>query len=254
MSPADRLSSTNLGKLDFKGWRQLSCDLTHDNGHWGGDASGKIKLPLQFDSLLVDSGRSAPPSARSTSTTSATSPPPIPKDAFQVTADSGWFGDVVFSAEPWSLKVTVRNMVDGHVGGALVVSAADSRGNPVAHSTQTVSLDGGAATTVALKPSRADRGPHLRQGHHRGHDRRPLPPRRPSSAQRTEARARRLLRACTHFGQGKHSIPQTLELMRRGGIEWLRDEIGWGAVEKTKGVYTYDNYYEQYMAPLARLA
>lgn len=41
--------------------------------------------------------------------------------------------------------------------------------------------------------------------------------------------------ACAHFGQGKGLLRSNLSMMRQAGITSLRDEVGWRAIEKTKG-------------------
>jgi hypothetical protein len=52
---------------------------------------------------------------------------------------------------------------------------------------------------------------------------------------------------CTHFGQHKHKLPETFELIRNMGATWIRDEISWGGVERKKGEYTFDRYFDGYM-------
>ena len=44
-----------------------------------------------------------------------------------------------------------------------------------------------------------------------------------------------LVGACTHFGQGKGLLGANLSVMSQGGIASFRDEVGWGAIERTKG-------------------
>jgi len=58
---------------------------------------------------------------------------------------------------------------------------------------------------------------------------------------------------CTHFGQHKHKVPDTLELIARMGAAWIRDEISWGGVERKKGQYTFDKYFDQYMEAAGKL-
>src|ERR1035437_9777116 len=43
--------------------------------------------------------------------------------------------------------------------------------------------------------------------------------------------------ACTHFGQGKGLLKVNLSMMRQAGISSFRDEVGWRAIERTKGQY-----------------
>ena len=53
---------------------------------------------------------------------------------------------------------------------------------------------------------------------------------------------------CCHFGQHKHTIPLTFELIKAMGATWIRDEISWAGVERKKGEYTFDPYFDRYMA------
>ena len=51
------------------------------------------------------------------------------------------------------------------------------------------------------------------------------------------AEPRFIVGVCTHFGQGKGSLPANLSLMRQAGVTGLRDEISWSGVERQKGRY-----------------
>ena len=42
---------------------------------------------------------------------------------------------------------------------------------------------------------------------------------------------------CTHFSQGKGIVSNNLALIQGAGIDAIRDENSWGAVEREKGVY-----------------
>lgn len=52
----------------------------------------------------------------------------------------------------------------------------------------------------------------------------------------------------THFGQNWDPI--LIPLVSRLGVSMVRDEIGWGGIEKEKGVYQFPEKYETYMAAL----
>lgn len=238
----------NLCKLDFKGWRQVSCNIARNDGHWGGNGNGKVDLPLTFDSLLVDSDIEPFVSDVFFDDLSYVTVAD-PAEALQVTADSGWFGDVVFSDKPWSLKLTVRNMATSRAGGRLLATAFDCRGNEVARAEQNVDLAAGASATLNLRPpgptagllavkvtvGGVAAGPFRLAVLPAPHDLKPAPD--------------GFFGACTHFGQGKHRVPQTLELLRRAGVEWLRDEIPWSVVERKKGEHTFtEPYYEAFMS------
>ncbi|OHB68829.1 MAG: hypothetical protein A2Y77_11700 [Planctomycetes bacterium RBG_13_62_9] len=53
--------------------------------------------------------------------------------------------------------------------------------------------------------------------------------------------------ACTHFSQGKGVVDLNLERIRRAGIASIRDEVGWGAVEREKGNLVMPERFETYV-------
>ncbi len=53
--------------------------------------------------------------------------------------------------------------------------------------------------------------------------------------------------ACTHFGQNKGLLPANLSMMRQAGIGSFRDEVGWRAVEKTKGQYQMPPAWDEFI-------
>lgn len=40
---------------------------------------------------------------------------------------------------------------------------------------------------------------------------------------------------CTHFGQAKGYLPANVSVIKQAGADFIRDEVGWGGVERTKG-------------------
>ncbi len=241
----------NVAKLDFTGWRQVSCALTEDQGHWGGANDGVLHYPLGFDSLLVDSD--VEPSESDmyfddlTYVTLAE-----PAAAMTMGAESGWFGNVVTSAEPWRLKLTVRNRrADGAVAAPLEVVATDSRGQEVGAVRSRLELGPGEAMAVSLAPGGPTRGlvtVRASAGETPLYEGRLAVLPEPHAL---EAMRDPFFGACTHFGQGKHSIPDTLQLMRRAGVEFLRDELYWGAIETEAGRFTFPERFDAYMRAAA---
>lgn len=51
----------------------------------------------------------------------------------------------------------------------------------------------------------------------------------------------------THYAQGKGKLPDNLELAQRAGAGFIRDEIYWGTIEKSKGVYFFSPNYDDYI-------
>jgi len=60
----------------------------------------------------------------------------------------------------------------------------------------------------------------------------------PASA--APSRPRFYVGVCTHFGQSKGAGELNLAQMKAAGINSLRDELGWGGVERTRGEYAVD--------------
>lgn len=53
--------------------------------------------------------------------------------------------------------------------------------------------------------------------------------------------------ACTHFSQGKGILDLNLDKIRRAGIASIRDEVGWGAVEREKGKLAMPEPFDAYV-------
>ena len=53
--------------------------------------------------------------------------------------------------------------------------------------------------------------------------------------------------ACTHFGQGKGLLKSNLSMMKQGGIASLRDEVGWRAIERTKGQFAMPAAWDEFV-------
>lgn len=65
-------------------------------------------------------------------------------------------------------------------------------------------------------------------------------------------RTRRLLLGVnTHWGQ-RDLPPGALDVLKKMGVDALRDEIGWGATEKKKGVYNFISRHDAYLRALQK--
>jgi beta-xylosidase len=58
---------------------------------------------------------------------------------------------------------------------------------------------------------------------------------------------------CTHFGQFKHKVPETLELIKRMGATWIRDELYWSNIERERNKFQFPEYYDAYMKAAGEL-
>ncbi len=149
----------DLGRLDFGGWRILSCGLSAPHGHWGGDNNGVMEYPITLHSIVLDSPvRPSEGDVAFDAVTLWEAPPPQPKRF-----------SICWLPEP--------------------------------------------APTWKESP----------------------------------------FGVCTHFGQFKHKVPDTLELLKRMGAGWIRDELYWGAIEKEEGKFQPPPYYDAYMEAVGKL-
>jgi len=51
----------------------------------------------------------------------------------------------------------------------------------------------------------------------------------------------------THYGLRRGRLPDNLDLAKLAGAELIRDEIFWGTIERTKGVFSFDEDYVGYV-------
>lgn len=62
---------------------------------------------------------------------------------------------------------------------------------------------------------------------------------------------RMLIGLCTHFAQ-RDTPDEAYRMLQTIGIDAVRDEMGWAAIEKQKGVFTFPARHEEYNAKLKR--
>lgn len=56
-----------------------------------------------------------------------------------------------------------------------------------------------------------------------------------------------LVGACTHFSQGKGVVEMNLDSIKGAGIDAIRDEVGWGSVERAKGKLVMPERFDTYV-------
>ncbi len=244
----------SAGKISWRGWKTLRVRLDSASAaHWGGDRDGVIDLPCTLARIIVDS--TVEPSSgtvylgRVTLTTLA--------EAWQVLRaeiSTGWFGNVVFSREPWTARILVRNRaVSQPVSVPIRLAARHWRGRATAARSVNLALRPGQTAEIELNPYRPIPGINtvrvLADGHQLASARVTWLP----GAHPLRPAARPFFGVCTHFGQFRRPIREQLLLMRRAGIEWLRDELYWNVVERSKGSYTFPAQYDEYMTTAHRL-
>lgn len=57
--------------------------------------------------------------------------------------------------------------------------------------------------------------------------------------------------ACTHFSQGKGLLERNIESLKQAGIASIRDEVGWGAIEREKGKLAMPAQFDAYVRTAA---
>ena len=57
--------------------------------------------------------------------------------------------------------------------------------------------------------------------------------------------------ACTHFSQGKGLLERNIESLKQAGIASIRDEVGWGAIEREKGKLAMPAQFDAYVRAAA---
>ncbi len=56
---------------------------------------------------------------------------------------------------------------------------------------------------------------------------------------------------CTHFSQGKGLLERNIESIKQAGIASIRDEVGWGAIEREKGKLAMPAQFDAYVRAAA---
>ena len=52
---------------------------------------------------------------------------------------------------------------------------------------------------------------------------------------------------CTHFSQGKGDLAANVSLIRQAGVDAIRDDLSWGAIERDKGQYSMPAAYDAFV-------
>lgn len=241
----------DLGAVDFKGWKVLATRLDASHGTWGGDANKAMEPPVTFHSVLLDS--LVKPAEGVVAFDAVTveaegRPEDFMEASFEPSEPHGYFwgrrrgpsGTLVVSCgAPESVRSTVAVRVLNHreepVGEPQKVAVRIEPGEPYRrrlrlpierYGVHFIEIAAGATTrrqSLCWLPEPAPTWPESPFG------------------------------VCTHFGQHKHTLPDTLGLIAKMGATWIRDEISWGAVERKKGHYTFEPYYDAYMQAAGRL-
>ncbi|MFN4179091.1 MAG: glycosyl hydrolase [Armatimonadota bacterium] len=252
----------DLGVLHFRGWRVLWTHLDTPHGHWGGDRNGRLDFPITFFSIVLDSlvRPSEGVVAFDAVTVYYSEEPKLPVEV-KFVPDKQW-GYFWGKNEKPSGKLVLTNSVNEPVTVNVTVRLLNHREEPIGRVwSGKLTIPPGKTVERSL-PLRLSRfGVYFTETQIE-----PLTKTQTSHAQRFAIYSS----VCwlpepapiwdespfgvqTHFGQFKHKVPDTLELIKRMGAAWIRDELYWGAVEREKGKFEFPEYYDAYMKAAGNL-
>lgn len=242
------------GALDFTGWRELRADLENPLVVYGGDENKAIDWPVRLTQVIIDHGPNPAKGVVCVDDISYETDAQ-PGDFVTATVQGTEPGNVyVMGRRPPRLAIEVRNgAAEGPIRGDLEASLVGPDGGRTTLRRAPCALDPGerlALDEIDLKPPRAGlcqlEVALQMEGEQRTLTTAPICV-LPNEGDHTLDPGSPF-GACTHFAQGKGRLPDTIQLMARAGIKWLRDECTWGTVERERGVYTFPEITEQYLA------
>lgn len=246
----------DLGKLDFRGWKVLSANMDAPHGFWHGDGNGQLDYPVTFFSIVLDSlirpseGVVAFDAVKVESEGRADE---FVEARFEPKKRWGYFwgktdvpsGTLVVTSrakEPATIEVSVLlfNHREEPVGKLWQGKVTVSHNRPFRRN---LSLDIGSLGISRFGIYFVE----VRVGETK---------RRHSICWLTQPAQiwdESPFGVQMHFGQFKHLVPDTLELVKRMGAAWIRDELYWSNIEGEKGKFVFPDYYDAYMKAAAKL-
>jgi len=252
----------DLGVLHFRGWRVLWTHLDTPHGHWGGDGNGRLDFPITFFSIVLDSlVRPSEGTVAFDAVTVYYGEEPKPPVEVKFVPDKRW-GYFWGEKEKPSGKLTLTNTTNEPVTVEVAVRLLNHREEPVRQIWRgklTIPPSKTTERPLALRLSRF--GVYFietqvllltkTQTHYASRFTNHasicwLPEPSPIWDESPFG-------VCTHFGQFKHKVPDTLELIRRMGAAWIRDELYWSNIEREKGKFEFPEYYDAYMKAAGKL-
>ncbi len=252
----------DLGVLHFRGWRVLWTHLDTPHGHWGGDGNGRLDFPITFFSIVLDSP--VRPSEGMVAFDAVTvyygEEPKSPVEV-KFVPDKQW-GYFWGKEEKPSGKLVLTNSANEPVAVNVTVRLLNHREEPIRQvwsSKLTISPNKTIERSLPLRLSRF--GVYFVETQIE-----PLTKTQTYLASRFTTYSsvcwlpepapvwdESPFGVCTHFGQFKHKVPDTLELIKRMGAAWIRDELYWGAIEREKSKFEFPEYYDAYMKAAGNL-
>jgi hypothetical protein len=246
----------DLGVLHFRGWKVLWTHLDTPHGHWGGDGNGRLDFPITFFSIVLDS--LVRPSEGVVAFDAVTAyygeeQKILVEAKFEPTNQWGYF---------WSKKDIPSGKLKLTCTGSqaltieVSVQLLNHREEPIRQ------LWKGKVSLSPAKPfERSISLPLVRFGVYFV-DVEVKAENFPPSVSRTSicwlpepapTWDESPFGVCTHFGQFKHKVPETLELIKRMGATWIRDELYWSNIERERNKFQFPEYYDAYMKAAGEL-
>lgn len=251
----------DLGVLYFRGWKILETNIEAHHSCWGGDQNGRLDLPLRFYSIILDSIE------RPSSGTVAfdaiyiySKKPESPVDIeFVPTCDYGFFwgstsvleGELIVVCKryvPFTLQVDLLNYKEKLLKRLLEENTDLDPPRMISSNVLKRKLSiptedfGVFFIDVTVNSFRDGQKEEIFK-------KRFSVCRLPKQEVVLDER----IGVCTHFGQYKHRLPLTVELIKQMGVGWIRDELYWASIEKTQGIFEFPDYYNKYMEIVSNL-
>lgn len=236
----------DLGVLHFRGWRILWTHLDTPHGCWGGDGNGRLDFPVTFFSIVLDSLER--PSEGVVAFDAVTAHYGEEERAHvnaKFVPDKLW-GYFWGKDDPPSGKLVVTatgEKTESVEVAVYLLNHKEERMSKVWHGNVTVSPNKPFERPLQLRLNRF--GVHFVEVQVGGSEvHRQSICWLPNVAPIWDGSP---FGVCTHFGQFKHKLPETMELIRKMGAGWIRDELYWSNVEREKEKFTFPDYYDAYM-------
>lgn len=240
----------NVGFINFTGWKVLSLDLgtKAGDGTWGGDGNHQLNYPISLDNIVFDHPDKLPAEGtiavdRVTVDTNASV-----EDFTTITvAPAAKYGYFWGTTNPPKFILQATSSAIDEVRIPVSMRVYNHRNEPVGQPwNDTITMKNGASVTKEIPLKISAFGVYtldVQYGKNRSRlsfswlkEQGKIWPEGPFGV-------------CTHFGQGKYTedMPGMVQIIKNMGATWFRDEISWGGVERSKGVYAFADYPNQFM-------
>lgn len=207
-------------------WQFVGVSLDAHAEAWGGDRNRRLDYPCRLGGILIDrpSREFSGKGCVWLDDVAVLEKRPVAHGSLKVTGERVPFGNVYAVGDRVALRAAgagerISWTLEDFWGTGLAAGQGPAGGTPVGFALERAGyfvfrislLDGDAVKETVSFPCAALPGGRV-------------------------AAASDFLGACTHYGHGSYPL-ETMDLLRRYGIDQFRDEISWQAVERERGVY-----------------